>query len=424
VGVPRRLLVCAALAVSAAASVELPLGSTPSVAATRLHGATITVAAGAYNGYALTDGKVWAWGDDLEGQTGDGGNRTIRELPVEVRDLSSVNSVAGGANSVYALRDNGTVWAWGDDFEGELGSNVATSIGLPRLIGSLNSVNRIAAGAFAAYAIRDNGTVWAWGDNGFGQLGSGSSSLIATSPEEAVHLAGVVAVAADTSDGYALLRNGTVWGWGADFARQLGAGDCRTTMVGSDHVCVASTVPRQVAGLAGAVAIAAGGNAGFALLRDGTVWAWGDDECGELGNGTRTADDAVPVQVRGLRHVIAIAAGACSAYAVLRDGTVWSWGEGNNGQLGDGSDTSSDVPVQVSGLSDVVQVAGGGAMAYALERNGSLWSWGDNEYGQLGDGSLLGRDHPGQVLGLPSSPKQLKAQDGIQSARVGAPNGN
>jgi alpha-tubulin suppressor-like RCC1 family protein len=400
VGLRRRLLVCAALAVPVVRG-ELPPGSASAATTYRVDQAILSVAAGAYTGYALLgDGNVWAWGDDLEGQTGDGGNRTIRELPVEVRGLSSATSLAGGANTVYALRSDGTVWAWGDDFEGELGSNVASDVNLPRLVKGLNAVSGIAAGAFAGYAVR-GGTAWAWGDNAFGQLGSGSSSSIAIVPVEVVHLADVIAVTGDTSDGYALLRSGSVWGWGADFARQLGAGKCPSTRTGPNRVCLGSTVPRQVPGLAGVMAIAAGGNAGFALLRNGTVWGWGDDECGELGNGTRTVDEALPVEVKGLRHVIAIAAGACSAYAVLSNGTVWSWGEGNNGELGDGKDSNSSVPVQVRGLSDAVQVAGGGAMAYALERNGSVWAWGDNAYGQLGDGSLLSRDRPVRVLGLP-----------------------
>jgi len=156
------------------------------------------------------------------------------------------------------------------------------------------------------------------------------------------------------------------------------------------------------------VSIAAGGDSGYALRRDGTVWAWGDDEFGELGDGVRTLDQGRPVRVKGLDRVVAIAAGSCSAYALLKNGTVWAWGRGDYGQLGNGSSSDRSLPVQVKGLADIVQVVGGGDMAFALERDGSLWSWGANTLGQLGDGSVAGRNVPVRVLGLPGSPPPKK----------------
>ncbi len=363
-----------------------------------------SIGAGAYNGYAiLSNGEVWAWGDDYEGQTGDTGPRSVRTVPVEVRGLPGAVFVAGGANSVYALTSDGTVWAWGDDSEGELGDVRSADAQIPRLIADLTAVRRIAAGSFSAYAIRSEGTAWAWGDNGFGQLGTSSPTADFSLAKQLPRIADVVAVAAGTSDGYALLGNGTVWAWGADSARQLGGGKCATTTIPPRGICLPSNVPHKVQDLSDVVAIAAGGNSGYALRRDGTVWAWGDDECGELGNGVRRLDEAVPVRVIGLSNVDAIAAGACSAYALLRNGTVWAWGNGEYGELGDGEYSTRSVPVQVKGLSDVEQVAAGGAMAYALERNGSLWAWGDDAYGQLGNDSLFSRDLPVRVLGLPGS---------------------
>jgi alpha-tubulin suppressor-like RCC1 family protein len=372
-------------------------------------GSIVVVAAGAYTGYALlSDGHVWAWGDDLEGQIGDTGPWSSRSLPVEVQGLSSVMSIAGSGNSAFALQRDGRVWAWGDDSEGELADTRFAARDLPGPVAHLTAVRNISTGAFAAYVIRDDGTAWAWGGNSFGQLGTGSGEAVSTSPQELARLTDVVAIAAGTSNGYALLGDGTVWTWGDNSLGQLGGSGCGS--VSADHrACLGSSVPHQVPGLTGVVAIAAGGDSGYALRRDGSVWAWGDDEFGELGNGVRRLDEGVPVRVKGLRNVAAIAAGSCSAYALLSNGTVWAWGRGDYGQLGNGRAADRSVPVRVQGLTEVVQVTGGGDMAYALERDGSLWSWGANTLGQLGDRSEANRDLPVRVLGLPGSPLRARA---------------
>ncbi|MGD0741737.1 MAG: RCC1 repeat- and reductase domain-containing protein [Acidimicrobiales bacterium] len=365
----------------------------------------MSVAAGAYSGYAvLSDGHVWAWGDDLEGQIGEAGSWSSRPLPVEIKGLPAAVAVAGGGNSAYALGRDGRVWAWGDDSQAQLGDGRFTDRQTPAPVPAITAVRDIAAGAFAAYAIRGDGTAFSWGDNSFGQLGIGSAGAFPTVPGKLVGLTGVVAVRAGSADGYALLRDGTVWVWGDNSLDQLGGAGCGPGTSGGGGRCLGSSVPRRIRGLWGVVAIAAGGDSGYALRRDGTVWAWGDDEFGELGDGVRTFDEGVPVQVKGLAHVVAIAAGSCSAYALLRDGTVWAWGRGDYGQLGDGSRSDRSLPVQVRGLTDVLEVVGGGDMAFALERIGSLWSWGANSLGQLGDGSEAGQDVPVRVLGLPASP--------------------
>lgn len=361
-----------------------------------------SIAAGAYTGYAvLSNGRVKAWGDDLEGQIGDNGSWSARAVAVEVQVLTAVTLVAGGANSAYALSRDGRVWAWGDDSQGELANARFTARQRPVLVPKLSDVTDIAAGAFSAYAIRSDGTAWAWGDNSFGQLGTGSAVGVATTPQEVTRLTDVIALAASTSDGYALLGDGTVWAWGDNSLGELGRGECEGTARARPRDCQGTSAPVRVPGLTGVVSIAAGGDSVYALRRDGSVWAWGDDEFGELGNGTQRLDEAVPTRVKTPRHVVEIAAGSCSGYALLADGTVWAWGRGDAGQLGDGIDSDRSNPVRIRGLTHVAQVVGGGDMAFALERNGSAWSWGVNTLGQLGNGSVVSRSLPGRVLGLP-----------------------
>ncbi|MCL2143112.1 MAG: fibronectin type III domain-containing protein, partial [Methanomassiliicoccaceae archaeon] len=140
----------------------------------------------------------------------------------------------------------------------------------------------------------------------------------------------------------------------------------------------------------------------IALKSDGTVWAWGRNNYGQLGDGTSGtgADKSLPTQVSGLTDVIAIGAGRNHSLAVKSDGTVWAWGYNNYGQLGDGTTANRNEPVQVSGLTDVTAVSGGEGHSFALKSDGTVWSWGYNEYGQLGDGTYINKRTPVQAQGL------------------------
>ena len=231
------------------------------------HGASIRqVAAGGYTGYAvLTNGRVWAWGDDLEGQIGDTGPWTSRTVPVEVDLVTRATFAAGGGNSAYALRRDGTVFAWGDDSMGELADERFTARQMPRLVKHLTAVSYVSAGAFSVYTIRGDGTAWAWGDNSFGQLGTGSKQPESTAPHELARLRDVVAIAGGSADAYALLKNGTVWAWGDNSLGQLGGGACVSTGARRQDACLGSDVPQRVPDLSGVVAIAAGGDSGYAL---------------------------------------------------------------------------------------------------------------------------------------------------------------
>jgi alpha-tubulin suppressor-like RCC1 family protein len=364
----------------------------------------VQLAGGGYSAYAVgKDGSVWAWGDDLEGQLGNGTDSAISLVPVRVLRLSGVVAVAASANSAYALQGNGSVWAWGDNATGELGTgNEAYTSELPVEVRDIGRITLLAAGDLSAYALQQDGTVWAWGNNAFGQLGRGVGSSEADVPVEVRGLSDVEGLAAGANAAYALSRGGTVWAWGdntfGELARRAGA------LVG--------TSPVKVTQLTQVSAIAASAYTAFALEHDGTVWSWGDGSFGELGDGDcKQASSACPpssgpVLVRTLNHVIAIAAGGYAAYALESNGSVWAWGDGAEGQLGDRSIASADVTVRVIGLRNVVAIAAGGSAAYALENNGSVWAWGDGDYGQLGDGAFWGSDVPQSVefSGTPRAP--------------------
>jgi len=363
------------------------------------------IAGGGFAGYELlSDGHVWAWGDDLEGQIGPGGHWQFSSTPVAVPGLRHIVAVTSGENTAYALARNGGVWAWGSNGQDELGNHVWASREIPVRVRLPGGITSIAAGAFTAYALRRDGTLWAWGDDAWGQLGTEGADVTTGTPRRVKRLADVVAVAAGDGNAYALRRNGTVWAWGDGSSGQLG--DRCTAPQGSGTggaVCPEKRVPVKVRTLSDVVAIASGAFTAYALRRDGTVWAWGDDDSDEVGSRTRVPYVPEPVRVGGLAHVVAITAGAYSAYALLRDGTVRSWGRGVEGELGDGSIANRAVPTQVANLAGVVKISGGGESAYALDRQGRLWAWGAGAYGQLGNGYRLSLDEPTRVRTVPGA---------------------
>src|SRR5206468_1644563 len=190
-------------------------------------------------------------------------------------------------------------------------------------------------------------------------------------------LGGVTAIAAGSYHGLALKEDGTVWAWGDNGYGQLGDG----TTVAS------SSIPVRVKVLSGVTAIAAGSTFSLALVSDGTVWGWGQNQNGQLAQAA-IHSTTTPVRVGDVGGVSAIAAGEFHTLALMQDGTVWAWGGNSTGALGDdatrGQNTPAPAPVR--GLAGVRAIAAGGVFSAALKADGTVWAWGDNAHGQLGDG--------------------------------------
>jgi alpha-tubulin suppressor-like RCC1 family protein len=331
---------------------------------------------------------ISVWGDNAVGELGNG-TTTGSPTPLEVANLSGVTAIAAGTQHSLALRTDGTVWEWGANFFNEPEDPTLFSK-TPVQVSGLSDVTAIAGGGLHSLALRADGTVWAWGFNDFGQLGNGTTTSSST-PVQVNGLAGVTAIAAGDLHSLALRTDGTVWAWGYNYAGQLGNGT-------TTH----SSVPVQVSGLSDVTAIAAGsaqGDHSLALRTDGTVWAWGYNYAGQLGNGT-TTNSPTPVQVSGLSDVTAIAAGFNHSLALRTDGTVRAWGNNFAGQLGNGTTTNSPTPVQANGLAGVTAIAGGGLFSLAVLTDGTVRAWGDNSQGALGDGTLTSTSTPVQVSGL------------------------
>ncbi|MGE3840549.1 MAG: chitobiase/beta-hexosaminidase C-terminal domain-containing protein [Vicinamibacterales bacterium] len=189
-------------------------------------------------------------------------------------------------------------------------------------------------------------------------------------------------VAGGGSHSLALREDGTVWGWGLNSGGQVG-----------DGTTTQRKTPVMVEGLSGVMGVAAGQHHSLAVRQDGTVVAWGTNSNGQIGDGTTTARSWATA-VSGLSTVLAVAAGANHSLALKTDGTVMAWGKNTNGQLGDGTTTQRTTPVSVSNLANVVAIAAGEAFSVAALADGTVWAWGLNTNGQLGDGTTTQRTTP------------------------------
>jgi alpha-tubulin suppressor-like RCC1 family protein len=386
------------------ASLTRSLEPVPAITSAAGAASVTAVAAGGRHDLALlSNGTVLAWGDDTYGQLGNGSASANddAETPALVPNLSGVVAVAAGGEHSLALLSNGTVEAWGDNDDGQLGDGTRTASDVPVPVKGLTGVSTISAGDQFSLAALSNGTVEAWGDNGFGQLGDGSLKN-SDVPVVVSGLSGVGAVAAGGQHALALLHNGTAMSWGDNEDDQLGDGQDVSTQSNS-------TVPVAVDGLSGAVAIAAGYEHSLALLNSGVVMAWGDNGFFQLaqpqGFPSGLADSDVPLAVPGVSHATAIAAGGLFSLATLSSGKVAGWGDNGFGQLGNSSTATKQAVVDVKGLTGVTSIAAGGPDSVALV-----------------PASATGRSDSGDASALPSSPwRVVPAQDpsGNESTNLG-----
>jgi len=300
-------------------------------------------------------------------------------------------TVAAAGLAVPAAASTVGVYGFGNNTFGELGNGTTAASSLPvAALGLPGTVRQVAAGYGTSAALLADGTVWTWGNNVNGQLGYSTTAGYVTTPQKVPGLSGITQIVmAWPGDGYALGSDGTVWAWGDNSDGQLGNGGTTSAIV-----------PARVPGLNQVTQVAAAN--GHVLVRrsDGTVAAWGENNNGELGDGT-TLNRLTPVQVQVLTGITEIATGSAS-YAVRSDGTLFSWGANFNGLLGNGSTggyVTTPAPLSLSG---VTQLATNDDSTLAVVRStGRVFAWGSNACGQLGDGTTVAKSAP-ELIGLAS----------------------
>jgi alpha-tubulin suppressor-like RCC1 family protein len=328
---------------------------------------------------ALEPNALWIWNDQLT----DADDLRI-SIPRRVAGLPSVKSVAAGERFLAILGQDGRVWTWGDDADGQLGDGTTINRIVPLPVPSLTSVISVKAGAVHILALLEDGTVLAWGANSYGQLGTGDQTP-SLDPKTVPVLRTVHKVAAGYQSSVALKDDGTVWTWGY---QRFNNGQA-----------VFNATPAHVGNLDNVSDIAAGYEHIVAVKSDGTVWAWGSNYANQIANGAPWWQyQDVPFLVPNLPSIVKVASAYDHTLAVAADGTVWAWGYNFNGQLGDGTTEPRQTPVQVVGLTDVIGVATAYLYSVAMKSDGTVWAWGDGA-----TGILPGIDHhvPQQVgLGL------------------------
>jgi alpha-tubulin suppressor-like RCC1 family protein len=358
--------------------------------------------------FSTSPAQAFATGTTPNGGGAIGANTTNTAVGVSPASRSFV-ALSSGYQHALGLSADGTVWAWGQNGDGQIGNGSTTRAWPEVQVPTPGSMLAVSAGQYHSLALGADGTVWSWGLNSSGQLGDGTTTN-RTTPVEVSGLNNVVAIAAGATHSLALADDGTVWAWGSNSSGQLGNGNTTN-----------SDTPVQVSGLSGIVAIAAGGSHSLALSSSGTVYAWGLNSSGQLGNGNNT-NSSVPVTVSSISTATAIAAGGAHSLALLSGGTVKSWGLNSSGQLGNGTTTNSNTPVSVSAISGIKQIAGGASHGVALDNTGKVWAWGLNSSGQLGNGNTTNQTSPVQMTSLGNGGGALaNGNAGNQSLVIGQP---
>jgi alpha-tubulin suppressor-like RCC1 family protein len=471
----RRFMVAGTFGITAtllATLVSLTPATAAPTAPTTPSGTAISIASGYSHTLALlSDGTVQAWGDNYWGQLGNG-TRTDSTTPVWVcapgrtncatdptARLTGVTAIAAGGNrDTLARLWDGTVLAWGSNANGQLGDGTMDYRTTPVWVcapgrtncatdptARLTDVTALSTGGKHNVAVRWNGAVVAWGSNEYGQLGNGTRTDSATpvwvcapdhtdcADDPAARLSGVTTLGVGLYHTVAALRDGTVLAWGDNSIGQLGDGtkDSRTTPVwvcnGRNpwHADCANDPAARLN--TDVIALSAGSYHTLALLRNGTVLAWGSNANGQLGIGVLN-DSTIPLWVictpdqttcdprhtARLTGVIALGAGTSYSAALRQDGTVLTWGSDNGGQLGNGGGSDRSIPGWVcaqgrisdcstfpdSRLAGVAVLSAGSGHSAAILGDGSIVAWGSNDYGQLGNGTTDSSSNPVPVVKL------------------------
>jgi alpha-tubulin suppressor-like RCC1 family protein len=358
------------------ASCEYDFGTCQNVAAIS--------AANIHSCILLTDGTVRCWGDNQGSQLGFPGPDDS-STPVELAGLSGVTVISAGFFHSCAVLSDGTGRCWGAGTGGQLGNGTSDVTATPVVVSGLANIRSISAGYWQTCAVLDDDTAWCWGFNGYGQLGDGTIEQRLT-PVSVSGLSGVLEIGTGRYHSCALLVNGGVKCWGYNESGQLGDGvvdhgnDCNTTAVG----------------------LAVGGDHACALLADGTLRCWGDNNYGQLGvasAGLPESPTPVTPSNSNLLHLTGVFAGGSHTCAIIYDNTLNCWGNNADGQLGDGTTTSTHSPRDVVGMPGVVSVDAGVWHTCAVAIGGNIVRcWGRNEDGQIGDGTTTNSLTPVDIL--------------------------
>lgn len=338
-----------------------------------------------------SDGTLWGWGSN-NGKLGDG---TVHDSLVPVQEFTKGNdwsSVSAGWSHAAAIKSDGTLWSWGGNYDGQLGDGTEETRLVPTQEATkATNWTSVSTTYNHTTALKSDGSLWGWGNNYYGQLGDGTEEIDRNvSTQEVTGATDWIAVSAGNTHTVALKSDGTLWAWGANGWGQLCDGTKTYKMVPT----------KEVTGATDWVSVNAGDYLTTALKADGTIWSCGYGSYGQIGDGTTTVSVTVPTQEdTNATDWSSVSAGYYHVHAIKSDGTLWSWGKNDRGQLADGTEDHKSVPTPEStGDIDWVSVSAGSSNAHATKSDGTLWGWGANGSGALGDGTEVDRNVSTPIL--------------------------
>ena len=395
-----------------------------------------------------SDSTLWAWGRNGNGYLGDS-TKISKNYAIQVKDslgktfFKDVIAVATASGVSVAVKKDGSLWSWGSNSEGQLGLGHTTAQLLPqRVLDTIGSANTyfgdaksVAGNYESIFVLRNDGSVYACGWNGTGILGDGTyfnsrSRLVRTTKIDGFQgLDSITQISSGSEFAMGLHASGRIWAWGRDYYGETGRGTSGYYFTGKE---VRNS--NGIGFLENMVAISAGNNFSVGLKNDGSVWTWGQNELGQLGDST-FLNSRLPVQVRDtsgkgfLRGINKIAAGDDHVLALDAAGNVFAWGSNEFGQLGESFyGTNSIIPVHLKHLEKMDDIVAGDEISSATTTKGELLTWGNNWSGTLGNGTLTGLvKNPSPVLNAnykPSLRNVIQIDCGYDRQLALKPNGS
>lgn len=369
------------------------------------------VAAGTWTGLPLPE--LYAWGYNAVGRLGDG-TVVSRSSPVQIGTLTNWSQVSAGSGFSASIKSDGTLWTWGYNGKGSLGLGDTVNRSSPVQVGALTGWAQVSAGATAfVAAVKSNGTLWTWGDDDGGNLGQ-NSIVDRSSPVQVGLLTNWSLVSAGSQFCMAVKTDGTLWTWGGSSNGKLGDN--------SSGIFSNKSSPVQVGALTTWYFISASVQNPKAIKTDGTLWSWGNNSNGQIGDGTIIYRSS-PVQIGALTTWSQVAGSGITTAAVKTNGALETWGNNNDGALGinNGYVFNRSSPVQVGALTNWSKPSVGSNFCAVVKTDGTLWTWGRNANGQLGRNNTANTSSPVQVGAL-TSWSQVSANSQVLAIFQGSSN--